>query len=201
MTVEDNDGWRSVSDVTEEDEALREDEFKDLFVPEEGAEEVVDSSDEEEIEIFPEFDTKWTRDFTGLTYLGYLEGKVEIPYHSFTVRTLKVGEKIKVTEIIKNLEDSIGYARAYRAAIAAAGLVLVDGEPLLVGSKKIDAIAQKYQYITDNWHDFVVDILYEKINELEGRVIEILTDLGIYEDRRQVGTVEGAVTAGSPEKD
>jgi len=72
---------------------------------------------------------------------------------------------------------------------------------LLVGSKKTDAIAQKYQYIIDNWHDFVIDLLYDKINELEGQVVNILRDLGIYEDTRQVATVETATTAGEPEKD
>ena len=198
-------GWRTATDITEEDDEQREVDARAELIVESAIKgkptpETFDEDDEEEEELV-EFDERWMRDFTGLTYLGKLEEKVEIPYHNFTVRTLKTGEKIKVTEMIKHLEDSIGYARAYRSAVVAAGLVLVDGQPLLVGSKKVDAIAQRYQYITDNWHDFVIDILYEKINELEGRVIEILRDMGIYNDKRQVATVESAVTAGEIQKD
>lgn len=134
---------------------------------------------------FPIFDTKWQQAFEGLAYIGHLESKVEIPYHTFTVRTLTVGEKIKIAELIKDLEGSLGYARAYRAAVAAAGTVLVDGQPLLVGSRKIDSISQKYQYMIDNWHDFVIDILYEKINELEGNVLKVLEELGIFNADKQ----------------
>lgn len=134
---------------------------------------------------FPIFDTKWQQAFEGLSYIGHLEAKVEIPYHTFTVRTLTVGEKIKIAELIKDLEGSLGYARAYRAAVAAAGTVLVDGQPLLVGSRKVDSISQKYQYMIDNWHDFVIDILYEKINELEGKVIKVLEELGIFNAEKQ----------------
>lgn len=134
---------------------------------------------------FPIFDTKWQQAFEGLSYIGHLEAKVEIPYHTFTVRTLTVGEKIKIAELIKDLEGSLGYARAYRSAVAAAGTVLVDGQPLLVGSRKVDSISQKYQYMIDNWHDFVIDILYEKINELEGKVIKVLEELGIFNAEKQ----------------
>lgn len=148
-------------------------------------------------EFIATFDPKWQNAFEGLVYLGRLEATVEIPYHSFVVRTLTTGEKIKVTELIRHLEESIGYARAYRSAVVAAGLVLVDGQPLLVGSRKIDAVSQKYQYIIDNWHDFVVDILFEKINALEGQVIEVLTRLGVYEDRRRVVQPESAEVAGT----
>lgn len=152
-------------------------------------EEPVESDEEDDLPddepVFPLFNPKWQKAFEGLAYLGYLEAKVEIPYHTFTVRTLTVGEKIKIAEMIKELEGSLGYARAYRAAVAAAGTVLVDGQPLLVGSRKIDSIAQKYQYMIDNWHDFVIDILYEKINELEGQVLKVLEELGIFNADKQ----------------
>lgn len=132
------------------------------------------------------FDQRWRNPFEGLAYLGYLEGEVTIPYHSFKVRTLTVGEKIKVVDLVKHLEDSIGYARAYRAAVASAALLLVDGKPLLVGKKNVDAISQRYRYITDNWYDYVIDILYDKVNELEGQVLEVLKELGVYQSRREV---------------
>lgn len=147
---------------------------------------------EEDMEFFESFNPEWRQPFQGLVYLGHLEGKVEIPYHSFTVKTLTTGEKIKVVELIRHLEDSIGYARAYRAAIVAAALLTVDGKPLLVGSKNVEAISQRYRYITDNWYDFVVDLIYEKVNEMEGQVLEVLKELGIYDVRREVAQVDEA---------
>jgi hypothetical protein len=146
------------------------------------------------------FDPRWRNSFEGLAYLGYLDGDVEIPYHSFKVRTLTTGEKIKVVQMIRELEDSIGYPRAYRAAVAAAGLVLVDGKPLLVGKKSLDVISQKYRYVTDNWYDYVIDILYDKINELEGSVLEVLKELGVYKERREVAQVPEAEIASQIEE-
>lgn len=177
----DKDGWRE-TDISTGDI----DDTEDLRP---------DSSKEKDEETFSSFDPKWRRAFEGLTYLGHLETEVKIPYHSFVVRTLTTGEKIKVTELIKHLENSIGYARAYRAAVVAAGLVLVDGQPLLVGSRKIDAISQKFQYLIDNWYDFVIDTLYDKINQLEGNVVAVLKELGVYEEERKVAQVESAERA------
>lgn len=141
------------------------------------------------------FDSRWRNPFEGLAYLGHLEGDVEIPYHSFKVRTLTTGEKIKVIAMISDMENSVNYPRAYRAAVVAAGLTLVDGKPLLVGQKSLDVIPQRYRYITDNWYDFVIDILYEKIDELEGKVLEVLKELGVYQARREVVQVAEAEVA------
>lgn len=149
----------------------------------------------DDLEFTPLFDPKWQTAFEGLAYIGHLEATVNIPYHSFTVRTLTVGEKIKVAEMIKHLEDSLGYARAYRAAVASAGLVSVDGQPLLVGSRNIDAISQKFKYMIDNWHDFVIDSIYEKINELEGQVLKVLEELGIFSQQQTVAQVGSAKIA------
>lgn len=141
------------------------------------------------------FDGRWREAFQGLVYIGYLEGDVTIPYHSFKVRTLTTGEKIKVVQMIRDIENSIGYPRAYRAAVVAAGLMLVDGKPLLVGQKNLDVIPQRYRYVTDNWYDYVIDILYDKINELEGKVLEVLKELGVYQGRREVAQVPEAEVA------
>jgi len=198
--LKEEDGWQSSTSITNEDDELREAEFKSEL-EQSVIKKTEEFEEDEEDSTLNEFDDRWQRDFVGLTYLGRLEARVDIPFHSFTVRTLKTGEKIKVTAMIKDLEDSLGYGRAYRAAVVAAGLMEVDGDTFLVGSKKVESITQKYKYITENWHDFVVDLLYEKINDLEGRVVEIIRDLGLYEDKRQVATVESAVTAGDIEKD
>ena len=125
---------------------------------------------------FPE---KWKSPFEGLLYLGYLEDEVEIPFHKFVVRTLTSGEKIKISLITAELSDTLGYGRAYRAAVVAAGLISVDGQKLIISEKDVDTLTQRYNYVINSWHDPVIDILFEAINKLEGNVLSVLDELDI----------------------
>jgi hypothetical protein len=173
---EDDEAWASQSDT-------------------EPNEDLADPGEDDGLNWTHTFDSRWRNEFEGLAYLGHLEAEVKIPYHSFKVRTLTTGEKIRVVSLVREHEDSIGYARAYRAAVVAAGLILVDGKPLLVGQKNTDVVPQRYRYVTDNWYDYVIDILYDKINELEGQVLEVLKELGVYQTRREVVQAEEAEVA------
>jgi len=129
-----------------------------------------------EIQVFPE---KWKAPFEGLLYLGHLEKEVEIPFHKFVVRTLTSGEKIKISLITSELADTLGYGRSYRAAVVAAGLISVDGQKLIVSEKDVDTLTQRYNYVITSWHDPIIDILFEAINELEGQVLTVLDELDI----------------------
>lgn len=176
----------------QEVQSVERDPDDESWVPPEREQPAEAEAEDPELEWVHAFDEKWKRPFEGLAYLGALEDVVNIPYHSFRVRTLTTGEKIKVVALIQPMENSIGYARAYRAAVVAAGLLLVDGRPLLVGQKNLEVISQRYQYLTDNWYDYVIDILFDKIDELEGIVLEVLRELGVYKVRREVVQVEDA---------
>jgi len=126
---------------------------------------------------FPE---EWKKEFEGLLYLGHLEKEVtSIPFHSFVVRTLTVNEKLQISLLTKDFVDSIGYGRAYRAAVVAAGLHSVDGRPLVPAATSINVLRQKYDYVTNGWYDPVIDILYAEIDALEGKVLTVLQELGI----------------------
>jgi hypothetical protein len=133
----------------------------------------------ETTEVSKSFPEKWKASFEGLLYLGYLEKQVEIPFHKFLVRTLTAGEKINISLITAELSDTLGYGRAYRSAVVAAGLVLVDDQKLIAAEKDVDLLRQKYDYVITSWHDPIIDILFEAINELEGQVVEVLQELDI----------------------
>ena len=93
------------------------------------------------VDTFPE---EWKDEFEGLLYVGYLQREVtQIPFHKFVVRTLNVNEKLEVSLITKPYLESIGYSRAYKAAIVAAGLMSVDGKQLVPSSKNINVVRQK----------------------------------------------------------
>jgi len=134
---------------------------------------------ENNITSFPE---EWKDEFEGLLFLGRLQKEVtRIPYHKFVVRTLTVNEKLEVSLLAKPYIETIGYGRAYKTAVVAAGLVSVDGRDMIPLSKGINVIRQKFEYIVNNWYDTVVDFLYEEIDSLETRVILVLQELGIIE--------------------
>jgi len=128
------------------------------------------------------FPIEWRDEFEGLLFLGKLEKEVDrIPYHKFVVKTMTVNEKLEVSLLAKPFIETVGYGRAYKAAVVAAGLVSVDGRDMVPLSKNTNVIRQKYDYIVNNWYDTVVDILYEEIDKLETRVVFVLEELGIIE--------------------
>jgi len=128
-------------------------------------------------EVFPE---EWKEPFEGLLYLGYLHKEVKkIPFHTFVVRTLTVNEKLEITLATKDYQDTVGYGRAYRAAVVAAGLESVDGRELIPSVKGTNTFRQKFEYVINSWYDGVIDVLFAEIDELEGQVFKVLQEIGI----------------------
>ena len=120
-----------------------------------------DETNSQNINTFPD---EWKDEFEGLLFVGYLQREVtRIPFHKFVVRTLTVNEKLEVSLITKPYMDTIGYGRAYKAAIVAAGLMTVDGRDLIPNNKNINIIRQKYEYVVNNWFDTTIDILFNEI--------------------------------------
>lgn len=126
------------------------------------------------------FDEKWKKDFEGLLYLGKLEKEItSIPLHKFVVRTLTVNEQLEILLITQPYADGIGYVRAYRAAVVAAGLVSVDGKELIPTDKNSNVLRQKWDYVTNGWYEPVVDVLYKEIDQLHERMIEVCQEIGV----------------------
>jgi hypothetical protein len=126
-----------------------------------------------------QFPERWQADYIGLIYLGYLEEEVQIPHHKFLIRTLTVGEKIQVSRIVKDVQDTLGFNRAYKAAVVAAGLLSVDGMPIVTPEKNKPLVRDKYEYVICEWHDMIVDLLYRAIDKLELRAIQVGYELGL----------------------
>ena len=128
-------------------------------------------------EVFPE---QWKDAFEGLLYLGYLRKEVTtVPFHRFVVRTLTVNDKLEVSLATKEYQETLGYGRAYRAAVVAAGLESVDGRELIPASKGSNTFRQKFDYVINGWYDGVIDVLYREIDDLEGKVLLVLQEIGI----------------------
>lgn len=129
----------------------------------------------------PEFPEKHREAFQGLLYLGYLEDTLEWAGHSFVVRTLTAGQHIKIGMLVKPYLGTRVEGRAYQAAMAACGTVLVDGKPLYepIGPMASDEVARlKFEYVLEKWFPPTVNAVQAKIQELEILSREILDAMG-----------------------
>ena len=159
----------------------------------------METLEQEELVSFPD---EWKREFEGLLYLGHLEKEVtSIPFHTFVVRTLTVNEKLEVSLLTKDYVDTIGYGRAYRAAVVAAGLQSVDGRALVPSTTQKNILRQKYEYVINGWYDPVIDLLYAEIDKLEGSVLTVLQELGILGTEKIVPIFEDEEQSGDDPKD
>ena len=126
-----------------------------------------------------EFDERHVEAFEGLAYIGHLQDTVTFAGHEFLVRTLTTGEKIEALQICAPMAaDQMGYLKAYRSAHAAAALLMADGRPIPVAEKTVSVVSQRYRWITERWHDPVIDVIFEKWTRLEGRVLDLLVEMG-----------------------
>ncbi len=145
---------------------------------------------ENKIEFVDSFPDMWKTDFEGLAYLGYLEDTVRIPFHDFKIRTILPAEKIEISIICRELQGAIGYASAYKAACVAAALISADGRPIQPAEKKRNAVQQKYEYVVNTWYDPIIDILYNAIDKLALRQIELLRILGVLPSLEETSEVD-----------
>lgn len=133
-----------------------------------------------------EFDPQYEDDFEGLAYLGRLKAEVKHYGHTFEIKTLTTGEKLEVAELCLKFEGTIAYGLVYQTAVVAGGLLTVDGQAITVPSKREGIIEQKYRYVKSTWFEPVIRVLYKDMDNLEGRSLELIQELGVVGGERKV---------------
>jgi hypothetical protein len=107
----------------------------------------------------------------GLVWLGYLADTFGLFGHSFTLRTLTRGDRLTVTLLTKEWEETLGMADAYQTAVVAAALVEVDGQPLtsvIPRANRQEQIRANFGMVQD-WYEPVVEALFERVAQLNLR--------------------------------
>jgi hypothetical protein len=130
-------------------------------------------------EPLPSFDPKSVEDFEGLLYIGSLA--VTFPWvgHKFKIRTLTTGELLEVGMAVKKYDGTVGDHTAYQAAICAACLVTVDGNPLPMPIAKGDSrIEVAFAYVLENWFPSTISKVYDEYYQLEFKVREVIEAMG-----------------------
>lgn len=129
------------------------------------------------------FDPRFERDVEGILYLGRLQRTFTLYGHSFTIQTLLPNETLNVGVVISRYQGSISESLAFVIATVAASVVAVDGHPIPVDpplgpEDGLAVLRRRFQYLIDHWFHWVCDGIYEEYRRLEGRVEELLGELG-----------------------
>lgn len=115
-----------------------------------------------------EFDSRITSDIEGLLFLGRLTHDCDIYGHSFTLRTLTRGERLAISLLVREYEDTLGLADALETAYLAFAIQTVDGRPLSIPLQE-EPIAQHLRRnfeIVRQWYDPVIEALYMEYSKL-----------------------------------
>jgi len=124
-------------------------------------------------EIKEEVSDSLSRDLSTLVNFGRLTTSFDFWGHSFVIKTLKMGEELEVGNIASAYSSSIDDgARAFIAAIVAACIQTVDGDPIIepLGPNDKTVIGRRFHYMLDNYYWSVIEHVYEKYVELNERV-------------------------------
>lgn len=136
----------------------------------------------ETTEELPEFDPRYREDFIGLAYIGALTRKFDLFGHRIQLRTLKRNELLAIGEITKPYLATLSEAKSYTQAVVSMAIVTVDGRelpslPLGDGSQIVSWAQSRFDWVGDQWHDTVVDVIYNHylvLAETVNRVIEAM---------------------------
>lgn len=126
---------------------------------------------DEDGNLLPSFDTKYVEPFKGLAYIGALSDTFSWLGHTFSIRTLRDGEKLAVASIIKPYVETMGADRAYADAMVAMCITEVDGSdlPIPIGEsrKAHEWGLQRFLYVKDTWFSTTVDVVFNRYLVLE----------------------------------
>lgn len=131
---------------------------------------------------FEDPDPRWRIDFHGLLYLGALRGRFTWLGHVFRIRTLRSDEELIVAQLGQAWAETMGGARAHAIAMVALCVESVDGQPMPspLGEQDAGSIGwaeERFRY-AGRWYAYTIDHIFGRYLELEGRVREVMTELG-----------------------
>lgn len=114
----------------------------------------------------------------GLMYVGYLTDTFQVFGSTISIRTLKIGEELEAELLVSKYRGSQEADRAYIAALVAASITSVDGQPLIQGlGPASETLERRYTYIMDNWHWVTIAAIYNRYNALLDKALEALEEV------------------------
>lgn len=132
-------------------------------------------------ESLPEFDPRFKEEFRGLIYVGALTDTFTWLGHTFVIRTLTTGELAEVALAVKVYDGSDAVLKVYQAAVVAACVISVDGQPMptpLTNDVNDTAFNNAFRYVMRSWFPPVLDVIYQRYYSLEIMVRQVIEAMG-----------------------
>jgi len=111
-------------------------------------------------------------------------GRKEVTFELFKrkihLRTLTIDEELKVSEITKPFLQTDGYLRAYRTAVVAAAIRMIDGELFFNPISDVEfeqMIAKKFEKLL-GYYPLAVDQIYARYRDMELELLALVEKLG-----------------------
>lgn len=119
--------------------------------------------------------------FASLLTCGRRTKTLHILDHTVVVQTLCGSDDLRIGLYAKPYAETVGEQRAYRIAVCAAGIVSIDGQPL-VGSlfeqADSDALFDQKVKIVEKMYPTVITAIYKGVLDAEKEFVELVTRLG-----------------------
>jgi hypothetical protein len=126
----------------------------------------------------PEFDSRVKLPLEGMLFLGMLQMTFKWSGHTIKIQTFDQDTYLEIGILISKYDGTWAAERAQVAALVAACLVSIDHKrlpvPLFEDETQLEA---NFKWVL-KLHPFAINYLYEKFDELEVKVADILAEMG-----------------------
>lgn len=134
----------------------------------------------EKAEKDPELTPAEEDEVVDLINAGRKEKTFDLFNRRITLRTLTIEEELKVSDITKQYLGTDGYPRAYRTAVVAAAIRIIDGGLLFNPMSEVEfdeIILNKYKKLLD-YYPLAVDQIYQRYRDMELELLAFVEKLG-----------------------
>lgn len=128
----------------------------------------------------PELTREEEDEAVDLINAGRKERTFELFGRQILLRTLTIQEELKLSEITKPYIGTDAYPRAYRTAVVAAAMRLLDGQLFFSPLSESDfdnIIVKKFEKLID-WYPLGVDQIYNRYRDMELELLALVEKLG-----------------------
>lgn len=160
--------------------------------------------EQERVDPFELFSPAIRENVRGLCYIGFLERSVQFCGHSFTIRTLRPGEKAAIAIAVQPWRGTLSEAEVWANGHVAMALTSVDEDDAFcpqIGPELNSFARARLNYITNpenGWFQPTLDFLYTSFLGLETEAYQAIEELQNLAERSQQSSPPSADSLTAP---
>lgn len=141
--------------------------------------------------------------YLDLINVGKMARSFEWAGHTFIIKSLNLEEEIAIGQLIKPYAGTITEEKAAVAAIAAACIESIDGNPLMVRITKdpVAHLQEKFKMLVSNWYWPVVKRINEEYSYLQDEVSKSMEEFVNLSEEGPMSNLMNYTEDSGPSKD